>query len=102
MTTPTPRLTAEEAFDSLTGFDEIAIEKAFGQDVMVLAEDKQLTFTRALLFILRRRDGMSDAEAKTAVMNMPVGDVLDAFDEDDEVDPSDPVTEAGKDAERPD
>lgn len=90
-------MTADEAFESLTGFDEIAIEKAFGHDVMTLADKKQLTFNRALVFVQRRRDGMTDAEAKTAVMNMPVGDVLGTFDDDDEVDPEDPVTESGKD-----
>lgn len=102
MTTPeTPRMTADECFESLTGFDEIAIEKAFGHDVMTLVDTKQLTFSRALVFILRRRAGLKDAEAKADVMAMAVGDVLATFDDDDEADPEDPVTAAGKDAAPP-
>lgn len=81
--------TAEDVLDSLSGFDEIAIATAFGHTVAVLVQDHQSTFARALVFILKRRDGLSDVEAYQASMEMPLKAVLAYFAEDSE--------ESGKD-----
>lgn len=94
-------MTADEFLESLTGFDEIAIEKAFGADVMALADTRQSAFIRSLVFVQHRRDGLKDLEAKAAALAMTLGEVLAAFDDDDEVDPEDPVTDSGKDAPEP-
>jgi hypothetical protein len=62
--------TAEEVFDSLTGFDEIAIAQQFGRTVSELAAKDQSMFGRALVFVVRRRDGLSDVEARDAALGL--------------------------------
>lgn len=92
-------LTAEEMSLSLTGFDEIAIEKHFeGFDIYADAERKPMKALRALVFVHRRREGDEDAEAKQAALDMPLGDVQDYFIEDEEITPNAPETEPGKDS----
>lgn len=63
---------------SLNGFDEQAIAAAFGEDIMAL-RDKPSRFIRALVFIEKRREGMKDAEAKKAAMEMTMADIEEAF-----------------------
>jgi len=91
------KLSAEETFESLTGFDEIAISQAFKADVSDLAQNRATTFTRALYFVLLRRDGKSDTDAKKTALETRLGDVLDNFADEDDVDPSEPDSESGKD-----
>jgi hypothetical protein len=50
-------MTAEEVFDSLTGFDEIAIAQQFRHTVADLAQNDVSMFARALVFVAKRRDG---------------------------------------------
>jgi len=93
----TTEVTVNEMIDSLTGYDEIAIAKAFDAEWTVLAEAKPITFARALVFVDRRRGGLDDKKAKVAALEMTVGQVNSYFAEDDEPMPEDPVTPAGKD-----
>lgn len=68
--------TSEELFDSLTGFDELAIAQQFG------AAPTDLLGTmlgRALLFVAQRREGVSDAEAYKAAMELPTGELTAIF-----------------------
>lgn len=91
------KLTAEEVIDSLTGFDEIAIAKAWGAEWSDLAETKPSTFNRSLVFTLFRRAGKTDAEAKAAALELTLKEVTEAFaDDEDEVMPEEPETESGK------
>ena len=71
--------TAEEAFDSLTGFDEIAIVQQFGRTVTELADQDPTMFGRALVFVVKRRDGISDGEAKDAALGMTLKDLNENF-----------------------
>lgn len=71
--------TAEEAFDSLTGFDELAIAAQFGRTVTQLAEQDPTMFGRALVFVVKRRDGASDGEAKDAAFEMTLKDLNENF-----------------------
>lgn len=97
------RQSMTEVTESLTGFDEIAIEQAFGAGIADLLDSKATTAARALLFVLRRRAGMKDNEARKAVMEMRLGDVQDEFDTaGDEDDDEHPQTESGKDDVSPD
>lgn len=89
-------LSMEEAVESLTGFDEIAIEGAFGADVTTLLTEKPTKAARALLFVMKRREGMKDPEARKAVMEMRLGDVQSYFIDEDDEDEA-----AGKDAGLP-
>lgn len=61
---------------SLTGFDEIAIRKAFASPF----EDLSGMFgTRALLFTQLRRDGATDADAFKVVMDATVGEIMEVI-----------------------
>lgn len=64
------QLTAEEVFDSLTGFDEIAIAQHFGRTVSELAAHDQSMFGRALVFVLKRRDGANDDDARNQALSL--------------------------------
>jgi hypothetical protein len=74
-------LTAEEVFDSLTGFDEIAIAQQFGHTVADLAQNDVSMFARALVFVAKRRDGLTDDEAKTAAFTMSLKETNSFFAE---------------------
>ena len=87
--------TAEETLNSLTGYDEIAVSKAFGSEILDLADKRQTAFTRALVFVLMRRAGSRDRDAFETVMHMGLGDVQAHFRE-EELDPDDPETPAGE------
>lgn len=96
------RPTIEETTDSLTGYDEIAIAKHFGDGKpwTDLAESDPLMFARSLIFVVfSREDGVKVADAKDRAMKLRVKDVQEFFADDDEVTPDEPQTEAGKDSE---
>lgn len=84
-------LTAEEVFDSLTGFDEIAIAHHFGRTVAELAEKDSSMFGRALVFIVNRRDGATDDDARNAALGLTIKEFNKGFF----AEPSE--AEAGKD-----
>ena len=69
------QLTANAVFESLTGFDEIAIAQRFGRTVTDLASNDSSMFTRALLFVLKRRDGANDDDAWNHALNLPMKEV---------------------------
>jgi hypothetical protein len=103
MTEQTDKLTLDEAVESLTGFDEIAIEKKFGHDITTLLTDHAIRAMRATAFVLKRREGLNDADAYKASMDMTIGQTQDFFaDEPDELMPEEPSTELGKDDSAPD
>jgi hypothetical protein len=80
--------TAEEVLDSLTGFDEMAIKQHFGSPISDLATDQSM-LARALVFVLRRRDGKSDDDSRNDVLAMSLKEVLGYFSEESQ--------ESGKD-----
>lgn len=78
--------TPTEVYKSITGFDEIAISKHFGETIEALAaqDEKGRTLRptmlgRALAFVHRRRAGDKDPQAYAHVMNLSVTDVEDYF-----------------------
>ena len=89
--------TAEDLFKSLNGFDEIAITRAFGEDLSVLRA-KPFTFVRALVFVDLKRGGATDGEAHKQAMSLTMADLESYFASDEEVMPEDPSTERGKGA----
>lgn len=94
--------TAEDAFNSLTGFDEIAIEKRFGLSDYTTIESQSGKWMRAMVFVLKRREGLNDLDAYNAAMSMSLGELNDQFATDDETDrdfdPENPTSDLGKDA----
>lgn len=92
-------MTGTEMQESLTGYDEIAIEQSWGKTLQVLASDHVTKFQRALVFVHQRREGLSDADAKKACMEMGLGEVQGYFaDDPEDIDDEEPETDAGKDA----
>jgi len=73
--------TAEEVFDSLTGFDEIAITQQFGRTVADLAQNDATMFARTLIFVVNRRDGISDDEARNGALGLTMKEFSTYFAE---------------------
>lgn len=89
-------MTLEEMSDTLTGFEEIAIAKAFEKPLESLLG---MRVYRALAMIWHRRtDELNDADAYEAAMNLPLKECVGYFDEDEEITPSTPETDPGKDS----
>lgn len=82
------QFTAEEVADSLTGFDEMAIKQHFGSTLTKLAEDQSM-LARALVFVLKRRDGANDDDARNDALGMALKEVMSHF--------ADESVESGKD-----
>lgn len=99
--TSTSGLSFEEMSESLTGFDEIAIEKHMGIDVYTDGERKPIWMLRSLIFVHQRRQGLNDVEAREAALAMRLGDCNEYFESDDEVDEDEPETALGKDDSLP-
>lgn len=96
-------LHADVLADSMTGFDQIAIGRFFGTTFAELAKD-ELMLLRALYFVDRKHAGdgtpAADKVAFQAVMTMPIGEVRDAFaNEDDGGDPDAVTDVAARDRE---
>lgn len=93
----TDQITASEMVQSLTGFEELAIERHMAVDPYADAERKPMAVMRALVFVLRKREGLKDADAREAAMSMPMGDLQNLFaEEEPELDPENPETAAGE------
>lgn len=91
--------TTLEVTESLNGFDEIAIEQAFGRD---LDDLNGRHYLRALIFIMKRRDGVDVVKAKRAAMEVPIKELGDHFaEEEEEVFEDEPETEQGKGGSAP-
>lgn len=102
MSETTAKPTLMECRKSLTGYDKIAIAQAFGSHLEELADGLILN---AFAFILKRRDGLSDAEAKKAALNMTDDEIEGLFSDESEDDSEnglvEPTTEVGKGEPRP-
>lgn len=97
--------TTTEVLQSLTGWDEIAIEQACGKPIEVIAaQGRDLQFTRILAAVLisRREEDTSLKDAYQRVMGQQIETVQHEFeDEPDDVFPDAPDSEAGKDSSEP-
>lgn len=98
-------ITQTELQNSMTGWDYLAVKQAFGTPFDGgpngggLATDNPPLALVAMVFIHKRRQPMKDRDAYTAAMSMDTAALNDYFaDEPAEVDPDDPVTDAGKDS----
>lgn len=76
------KLDPEEVAGSVTGFDEIAVERAFGRELTDLGESTKSL--RALAFVLARRRGLDDTAAYNEVMGQTLNEVMDLFALDDD------------------
>lgn len=93
--------TLQEIMDSLTGWDELAIEKTTGYMIEKMADEKNpraLQLTRAVgAVVVAREKNMTYADAYREVMSWPQFRVQDLYaPEPDEVMPDDPDSVEGK------
>lgn len=92
-------LTMEEFSETITGYEEIAIAKHFGEDWSTLPETKPTMFMRALIMVDQSRAGKNAKDAKDHAMALALKAANEYFAEDpEEPNPEDPVTDSGKDA----
>lgn len=92
----TTNVTPDEMFESLNGFDELAIERHFGNTALGLTERHPTMFLRALIFVHKNREGLSPTEAHNAAMALSLKEAQAYFSDEDEVMPDEPETESGK------
>ena len=90
-------MSVSEMTESLTGFEEIAVEKHMHVDVYLDAETKPMKVLRALVFVDAVREGLTVPDAVKRAQEMPMKQVQDAFPDDDaDDDLEDPITAAGE------
>lgn len=87
--------TADEVLDSLTGHDEASIAQHFGKNVGAMIGVDGVTLGRALVFVVKRREGMNDDDARNAAMDMTFKVVTGEFfaEETDEQGKDEPASE---------
>ena len=93
--------TLNEILESMTGFDELAIDKHLGIDVFKIAAsgEKALFLQRAMIFVNLRHSGVTDTDAYKQSMEMSVKQTQDYFEADTDIDPEgDEDSESGKGA----
>lgn len=97
MSTQQSEHTIESMGESLTGFEEIAISTHFNAHLSTLLEQQPTMGLRALIFTDVHRKGATNVQqSKEAAMMLPLSAVMGYFAADDEIDPEDPDTDAGK------
>ncbi len=80
--------TASEAIASFTGYDELAVERTFGKDIVALGETT-LAMRAVAMILIKRDQQLDDTRAYRAAMSMRFAEVMDLFTpEDDEGDPA--------------
>lgn len=72
---------ADELFDSITGHEEMGIAQHFGRTIADLAENDSSMFARSLVFVMLRRAGANEDDARTEAMNMGLRAVQAKFEE---------------------
>ena len=98
----TTELTIEEVQESITGFDEIAVEQHMGMDIYTDAEAKPILLLRALVFVHQVHELKPAPEARKAALGMTLKEVQGYFAEPpEEIDEDEPDTEAGKGDSQP-
>lgn len=90
-------VTEDDFFNSLNGYDEDAIENAFGQVITKLLQKSGSAYLRGLIYIERQRAGLKAAEAKKFAQGLRYSELRDYFAEDEERLPDEPTTNQGKD-----
>lgn len=87
-----------EVMETLTGYDELAIEKAFGAEIEALIDrGSGLRYLRALAFVQELHKGAKHDEAKRTAMELTSKALGERFREPDpDDDPDLPGSAAGK------
>lgn len=92
------KVSVSEMSESITGFDEIAIERVMGVDLYAQDNQKPMMLMRSLVFVAFKREGLADHEAREKALSLSVKDINNFFEEEaDDAIPSEPDSEQGKD-----
>lgn len=81
-------LTHGEVIDSMTGHEEWAVSRQFGIIISELTLDPSMV-RRACVFVMKKREGMNEDEARNFALDMTVREAITFFAEESE--------ESGKD-----
>lgn len=101
-TTPTCDLTPSEMFDSLTGFEEIAVAKMFGRPITDYGRGGRtpnpFMLVRALIAVHHKRvNEVKDAAAYAYAMGMTAGETQHYFEPEPDDEPqAEPAPEGGE------
>lgn len=76
----TTKQTSDEILDSLTGHEETWIADQFGRSIGELIPQPGM-YRRALIFVVKRREGVNEDDARNAAMDLRLKDVLEFFAE---------------------
>ena len=95
-TTDAVVLDMDEMANSINGFDQIAIKKAFGDSLANIGQTDSTMFMHVLYFVHLRRQDMKDADARLTSLNMPLKTLTEMFSGAPDLDPS---AEADRDRE---
>jgi hypothetical protein len=71
--------TAAEVYNSVTGFEEIAVATHFGHTVEDLGANDVRMFARSMVFVVKRREGLDDAAAREAALALPFKELNENF-----------------------
>lgn len=101
-------LTIDEVLDSMTGHEEMWVADQFDKSIGEMVE-RFLTrndvgpYYRAAIFVLKRREGVNDDDARNAVLAMTLKDVVEYFPREKSEEPAEvaAIEEAGKDEPEP-
>lgn len=95
-------MTTDEVLDSLTGHEEMWIADQFGKPVGDFIMNPSM-YRRVLIFVLKRRENVNEDDARNAVMDMTLKDVLEFFPKDGAEEPEEAAKaeESGKDEPEP-
>jgi hypothetical protein len=96
--------TVDEVLDSMTGHEESWVAEQFGRSIgelvqLFLERNDVGPYYRAVIFVLKRRDGVTDDDARNAVLDMKLKDVVEFFPREKSAEPDEvaAVEESGKD-----
>lgn len=90
MTETTDHMPLDELAESLNGFEELAVQKAFGFSLDQL-EGQGTIAVRAFAFVEFKRDGQKDPAAYKAAMEMTLRELTDRYPELAEDDAANPM-----------
>lgn len=74
-----PTQSALDVMNSLTGFEEIAIEQHMDIDPYLDGDAKPMKVMRALVFVLQVREGLTPQKAKDHALGLPLSELQTQF-----------------------
>lgn len=93
------KIDVNELIESINGYEEIAVEKAFGDEPMTLLQLKPIRGLRACLFIVKKREGLNDLKAHQFAMATNLKNLNEMFEYEEEDDDAEEEVISPKESE---